>query len=99
MTNVSERSPESRERIGCEEALRRLAAFLDGELDPSEAAEVERHLETCRSCYSRAEFERRLRDRLQSDLRPATVPAELEERVRRIVRGFNGESGGGSTDR
>jgi anti-sigma factor (TIGR02949 family) len=99
MTNASERGTEGRERIGCEEALRRLAAFLDGELDRPEATEVERHLETCRSCYSRAEFERRLRDRLQSDLRPATVPAELEERVRRIVRGFTGESGAGSTDR
>lgn len=92
MTDVSERAPKGREQIGCEEALRRLVAFLDGELDPSGAAEVERHLETCRSCYSRAEFERRLRNRLRIDLRPATVPAELEERVRRIVRGFAGES-------
>lgn len=66
--------------IDCEEALRRLAEFLDHELDATPGAEVERHLEACRSCYSRAEFERRLKDRLL-ELRQLPVDAAFEARI------------------
>ena len=74
------------ESIGCEEALDRLAAFLDRELEPTEAAEMERHLEACRSCFSRAEFEKRLRERIRSDLAVGTVSADFEERIRSLLR-------------
>ena len=74
-------------RIGCEEAVRRLARYLDGELDDREDAEVERHLETCRSCWSRAEFERRIRSRL-ADLRKDEVDPDFEERIRTLLRRF-----------
>lgn len=75
----------ARAQIDCEEALRRLAGFLDRELGQQSAVEVERHLETCRSCYSRAEFERRLRERLREDLKETAVPPGLERRVRRLL--------------
>ena len=74
-------------RIECEEAVRRLARYLDGELGDREDAEVERHLETCRSCWSRAEFERRLRSRL-ADLVQAEVDPDFEDRIRTLLRGF-----------
>lgn len=73
--------------IDCEEAIRRLAEYLDGELAGREASEVERHLETCRSCWSRAEFERRLRDRL-ADLRREQVDPDFEGRIRSLLRRF-----------
>lgn len=76
------------EQIDCEEALRRLAAYLDRELESAEAAEVERHLERCRSCFSRAEFRRRLRERVRTDLQVGSVPPEFEERVRTLLRKF-----------
>jgi anti-sigma factor (TIGR02949 family) len=61
--------------LRCEEALRLLAEHLDGELDPARHDDVTRHLETCRSCFSRAEFERQLRVRLarigRRELKPA----------------------------
>lgn len=72
--------------IDCEEAVRRLAAYLDRELDPAKSDEVEEHLERCRSCYSRAEFERRLKERIRRDLRVGEVPPEFEERVRTLLR-------------
>lgn len=81
-----------RERIGCEEALRRLAAYLDRELEAMESAEVKRHLETCRSCYSRAEFERRLKERIRRDLRVTAVPPDCEDRVRSLLRALPQES-------
>lgn len=77
--------------IDCEEALRRLAEYLDGELGDREDAAVRHHLETCRSCWSRAEFERRLRTRLV-ELREGEVPADFERRMRKLIQNFGTDS-------
>jgi mycothiol system anti-sigma-R factor len=73
--------------MSCEEALRNLATLLDGELSGATAGEVERHLALCRTCYSRAEFERRLR---QAVGRLCCQPAgeRLQQRVRQLIAGF-----------
>lgn len=76
--------------IDCEEALARLATYLDDELGEERSEEVRHHLETCRSCFSRAEFERRLKERVRRDLKVETVPTELEERVRDLLRDLSG---------
>jgi mycothiol system anti-sigma-R factor len=73
--------------IGCEEALKRLAEFIDCELSDSEQANVERHLRTCRSCYSRMEFESRLKQRL-SALSGDDAPAKSRDRIRKLIKGF-----------
>jgi len=72
----------------CQEALRLLAAHLDGELDDSRHAEVERHLSTCRSCYSRAEFEQRLKASVAT-LGHEPVRAELSDRVQALIGKFS----------
>lgn len=74
-------------RMSCDEALRALAAFLDGELHGGPQEAVERHLEVCRSCFSRAEFERRLKAEVRR-LRREEVPAGFEDRVRRLLNSF-----------
>lgn len=73
------------ERIDCEEALRRLATYLDRELDGARSAQVERHLEECRSCFSRAEFERRLKEKVHEALGARSVPPVFEERIRVLL--------------
>jgi anti-sigma factor (TIGR02949 family) len=73
--------------IGCEQALRSLLAFIDGELADREHDSVERHLHTCRSCFSRMEFESRLKQRL-SALSADDVPSESRERIRNLIKGF-----------
>jgi anti-sigma factor (TIGR02949 family) len=73
--------------IGCEEALKRLLELIDGELSDSERDDVERHLCTCRSCFSRMEFEQRLKQRL-SALPAGDVPATLRARVQDLIKGF-----------
>jgi len=75
------------DNIGCEEALRRLAEFIDHELPGGQDTEVERHLETCRSCFSRAEFERRLKHQL-STLSPVEAPVATTDRIRALIKGF-----------
>jgi anti-sigma factor (TIGR02949 family) len=74
-------------RIRCEEALRRLGAYLDGELGPHDRTDVERHLDACRSCYSRAEFERRLQVQLATLGRREPAP-EFRARLQGLVRRF-----------
>jgi anti-sigma factor (TIGR02949 family) len=73
--------------IGCEEALRRLAEYLDRELEPSQHEAVERHVKLCRSCFSRADFERLLKERL-TDLGREEAPAQLQSRIRKLMGGF-----------
>lgn len=72
----------------CEDALRLLAAHLDRELDAPASQQVERHLEICRTCYSRAEFEKRLKERV-AELGQEPVRAELTDRVQTLIRTFN----------
>jgi anti-sigma factor (TIGR02949 family) len=78
-------------RIDCEEAIRRLAEYLDRELEAAPRASVEEHLEVCRSCYSRAEFEQRLRSSLRRLSREPVRPA-FEERICDLASGFAAET-------
>lgn len=73
--------------ISCEDALRLLALYLDGELHDAEHAGVEQHLSTCRSCYSRGEFERRLKSQLSELARDDVRPA-FEQHVRQLISQF-----------
>jgi anti-sigma factor (TIGR02949 family) len=73
--------------MSCEEALRLLATFLDRELSQAEHAEVEVHLHRCLTCYSRAEFERRLKARLAA-LGSVDPSPELQRRVHAAIARF-----------
>jgi anti-sigma factor (TIGR02949 family) len=71
----------------CEQALKRLLEFIDRELSDSEHDSVERHLRTCRSCFSRMEFESRLKQRL-SALPAEDAPSKSRDRIRKLIKGF-----------
>jgi anti-sigma factor RsiW len=71
----------------CEEALRLLAAYFDGELGTDEHQVLEHHLSLCRSCCSRAEFERHLKAQLR-DLQRAGVRPAFEQRIRDLISQF-----------
>jgi mycothiol system anti-sigma-R factor len=73
--------------IDCEEALRRLFEYVDAELGDGRRREMDRHLERCRSCFSRVEFERRLKAHVAA-LGSADVPPTLEQRVRAVIDEF-----------
>lgn len=81
----------STKTIDCEQALRLLAGYLDRELEGDEHSHVKAHLERCRSCYSRAEFERRLKAQL-AELRHSGAEPALEARIRGLLDGFAAES-------
>jgi anti-sigma factor (TIGR02949 family) len=73
--------------IRCEDVLEHLVAFLDREIDAETAADIERHLETCRGCFSRAEFERKLKAQVRAT-GTAAAPARLRARVKEIMEKF-----------
>jgi len=76
----------TRKDIDCEEALGRLFAFLDHELDAEERDAMQYHLARCRSCFSRANFEQRLKQRLR-ELREDSA-ATTSERIERLLQSF-----------
>ena len=52
--------------IGCLAAIEMFYDYLDGELDdPQDIGDFERHMSHCRSCFTRAEMEKLLTDRLK----------------------------------
>lgn len=73
--------------VTCEEVLKHLIAYLDRETDVHTAAEIQRHLEKCRSCFSRAEFERQLKARVRA-AGSRTAPERLRARIRKLVDEF-----------
>lgn len=85
----------STRELNCREALRLLAEYLDHELDDLERARVERHLEKCRDCYSRAEFERRLKQQIAA-LGRAPVDDDFERRIRDLIRTFESGTASGA---
>ena len=74
-------------QLDCEEAVAKLLEYLDGELDETGRRGMESHLETFRECFNRAEFERRLRERVAQT---ASVPApeSFRRRVRDLIESF-----------
>jgi anti-sigma factor (TIGR02949 family) len=73
--------------IDCEQALKRLFDFIDQELDDDERDAMQRHLSTCRSCFSRASFERRLKEKLH-ELRCDEPTPDASERLKRLLQSF-----------
>ncbi|MGH7551955.1 MAG: anti-sigma factor family protein [Longimicrobiales bacterium] len=78
--------------LSCEAALRLLAVYLDSELEPVDERAVEEHIARCRSCFSRAEFERRLKHQLSAIGRQPVDPT-FANRIRALINRFaSGES-------
>ena len=74
--------------IGCLAAIEIFYAYLDGELeDPKTIADFEHHMAHCRSCFTRAELEGLLNERLKN-LTKQPAPARLKNRLRNIMDKF-----------
>lgn len=73
--------------IGCEEAIKHLLTYLDQELGQGQSRRVEHHLSICRSCFSRGEFEKRLREQIHVVGRSQSDPS-FKERIKTLIRHF-----------
>jgi anti-sigma factor (TIGR02949 family) len=67
--------------IDCGEAVRRMWAYLEHELEAKPISEFEDHLETCQRCCGELEFSRHLRALVADGERGPSVPPELRARI------------------
>jgi len=77
----------TKEQINCEQALKQILEYIDHELGEHERAAMQQHLHTCKSCFSRMEFERRLKEKVGA-LCDDEVPSQLGERVKGLLKSF-----------
>ncbi len=70
--------------ISCDEVIERLFDFLNQELNDETRTQIDRHLERCHDCFSRAEFERRLREKVVMS-GSQQAPERLRQRVWKLI--------------
>ena len=71
----------------CEQVLTVIFDYVDGELAATDRQWIDAHLQRCRSCFSRAEFEQRLKGHL-SGIGEEPPSREFEQRIRGLIGGF-----------
>ena len=75
------------DKIHCEEVIAHMLSYLDGEIDATKRAQIDRHLEECRGCFSRAEFEKGLRDKVRQTGEERPSPT-LHARIKALIEQF-----------
>ncbi len=68
----------------CEQALRTLYSFLDGELTPDRRAAIQRHLDECSPCLEAFDFEAELKIVVARCCRDQ-VPDGLRQRIADVI--------------
>jgi mycothiol system anti-sigma-R factor len=85
--NIVPNLKRSPQQITCEEALKRVFDFIDEQLKGTSRAELEHHLETCRHCYDRVEFEKLVKSRLRT-LQMETDSTSLKKKINSLLETF-----------
>ena len=70
----------------CEQTLREIESFLDGELEVAVRIRVEHHLSGCNPCMERAEFRKQLKTLISEKCVESAVPGDVIERIRAALR-------------
>jgi anti-sigma factor (TIGR02949 family) len=77
----------TRRQIDCELALRQIFEYIDHELGSGDQEAMRHHLDTCKSCFSRMEFERRMKEKLGA-LREEKATEKVSERIKGLLKSF-----------
>jgi anti-sigma factor (TIGR02949 family) len=67
-------------KINCAEAEKRFNDLIDGYLKGQRKAELEFHIEHCRTCFGQVEFERKLKERVKNT-ESGNSPASLRKKI------------------
>lgn len=78
---------EAMKPLTCEQAANQFFAYLDRALSGEPLAALEAHLEACLNCCDKLRFHRQLDDFIKARLPEAGLPADLDEKIRRALRG------------
>lgn len=72
------------EKLECEQAIKLILEYLDKELPDHDHEAMDAHLETCRSCYSRMEFEKMLKGKI-NNLPTHKAPDSLRNKIKKVT--------------
>lgn len=73
--------------IDCEVALRQVFEFIDSELSDNDRDAMNAHLKTCQSCFSRVEFEKLIKSKVNA-LRDDEPAPHLSARIQKLIKDF-----------
>jgi len=74
--------------INCKEAVSRLWAYLDRNLDKAQERELEDHLGLCRHCCGELEFAKQVRDLLKRPGRTTEILPESRAKLGAYLKGL-----------
>jgi mycothiol system anti-sigma-R factor len=72
--------------IDCREAVRRMWAYLDHDLERGPVEELEAHLEACQRCCGELEFSRHLKEKVAAS-GSETMPDPFRRRIELLLEG------------
>ena len=81
----------------CNETLKELQLYLDGELPASERDTVLEHLEECLDCFHAFDFQAELKAVIAAKCRNDVMPPDLLDRIRRCFDDGEGPGPGVAT--
>jgi anti-sigma factor (TIGR02949 family) len=73
--------------LTCEQAVQQFFAYLDQALSGEPLEALEAHLEACLDCCDKLRFSRHLDAFVKGRLPEARLPADLDAKIRRVLRG------------
>lgn len=74
--------------ISCVEAVTRIFEFLQGSLEKKQKEELDAHVEECRHCCDRFEFEKLFKEKLIKINKEQKVPKSLYKNVEKLLSEF-----------
>ena len=87
-----------RRRVTCEEFVRALPDFLDGEVEPAWAVRLEEHVGWCVGCLRKYRFEHEVIDGIAARLQSVGDSAALEARMKVLLTRVLEEARHGAPD-
>jgi anti-sigma factor (TIGR02949 family) len=71
--------------VKCREVIRELSEYLDGELDPTLAEDLRRHLHDCEDCGIVVDTTRKTIE-MYCNQEPAPLPPDVKQRLQRALQ-------------
>jgi mycothiol system anti-sigma-R factor len=73
--------------VNCKEALQKIYEFLDKDSDLP-LKEIEKHLDCCRHCWDRFEFEKQLKELVHKSCCKETCSDTLKKRIESLIEKY-----------
>ncbi|KKQ07359.1 MAG: hypothetical protein US19_C0048G0006 [Candidatus Daviesbacteria bacterium GW2011_GWB1_36_5] len=74
--------------ISCIEAVTRMFEVLQGQLNIKQKAELDTHIEECKHCCDRFEFEKLFKEKLSEINKEQKAPKNLSKKVEKLLSEF-----------